>query len=267
MFRTAFHSMRQSAILSRRYASSGRAASFSRVGFAPKAAISVSLLAVAIMYPMNQALNDVKEQVKEQTKELVDDASKQTEVVKEDIKAAVTPDEKKPDDSEKPEEAQAAFNPETGEINWDCPCLGGMAHGPCGEEFKEAFACFVYSETEPKGIDCIKKFEAMRTCFKQHPEHYKEELYEDDEVPSVETEAPSEGTAAVTATVADATSSNNEAKEAAPRPESIPSEGPSHAHSELPSTAPAEGANASDVPSLKETDKKDAGSGEEKLKL
>ncbi|CCE72606.1 Piso0_000193 [Millerozyma farinosa CBS 7064] len=74
----------------------------------------------------------------------------------------------------------AAYNPETGEINWDCPCLGGMAHGPCGEEFKEAFACFVYSETEPKGIDCIKKFENMRTCFKQHPEHYKEELYDDE---------------------------------------------------------------------------------------
>ncbi|OBA20691.1 hypothetical protein METBIDRAFT_32655 [Metschnikowia bicuspidata var. bicuspidata NRRL YB-4993] len=83
----------------------------------------------------------------------------------------------------------AAFNPETGEINWDCPCLGGMADGPCGEEFKAAFACFVYSETEPKGIDCIGKFEAMRTCFRQHPEHYKEELYEDDEpVPSTETE-------------------------------------------------------------------------------
>jgi len=25
---------------------------------------------------------------------------------------------------------QGAFNEETGEINWDCPCLGGMAHGP-----------------------------------------------------------------------------------------------------------------------------------------
>jgi hypothetical protein len=25
---------------------------------------------------------------------------------------------------------EEAFNPETGEINWDCPCLGGMAHGP-----------------------------------------------------------------------------------------------------------------------------------------
>lgn len=90
----------------------------------------------------------------------------------------------KPEQPEQPEqeEGQAAYNPETGEINWDCPCLGGMAHGPCGEEFKEAFSCFVYSETEPKGMDCIKKFEAMRTCFKQHPEHYKEELYEDDEL-------------------------------------------------------------------------------------
>jgi hypothetical protein len=53
---------------------------------------------------------------------------------------------------------QGAFNPETGEINWDCPCLGGMAHGPCGEEFKAAFSCFVYSTEEPKGMDCIDKF-------------------------------------------------------------------------------------------------------------
>lgn len=53
---------------------------------------------------------------------------------------------------------QGAFNPETGEINWDCPCLGGMAHGPCGEEFKAAFSCFVYSDEEPKGMECIDKF-------------------------------------------------------------------------------------------------------------
>lgn len=54
---------------------------------------------------------------------------------------------------------EGAFNPETGEINWDCPCLGGMAHGPCGEEFKTAFSCFVYSTEEPKGMDCIDKFQ------------------------------------------------------------------------------------------------------------
>ena len=53
---------------------------------------------------------------------------------------------------------QGAFNPETGEINWDCPCLGGMAHGPCGEEFKAAFSCFVYSNEEPKGVECIERF-------------------------------------------------------------------------------------------------------------
>jgi intermembrane space import and assembly protein 40 len=53
---------------------------------------------------------------------------------------------------------QGAFNPETGEINWDCPCLGGMADGPCGPEFKAAFSCFVYSSEEPKGMDCIDNF-------------------------------------------------------------------------------------------------------------
>jgi intermembrane space import and assembly protein 40 len=55
-------------------------------------------------------------------------------------------------------DSQGAFNPETGEINWDCPCLGGMAHGPCGEEFRAAFSCFVYSNEEPKGVECIDKF-------------------------------------------------------------------------------------------------------------
>ncbi|KAG1802742.1 uncharacterized protein HD556DRAFT_1332061 [Suillus plorans] len=67
-----------------------------------------------------------------------------------------------------------AYNPVTGEINWDCPCLGGMAHGPCGPEFREAFSCFVYSEQEPKGIDCVEKFKAMQTCFREHPDVYGE---------------------------------------------------------------------------------------------
>jgi intermembrane space import and assembly protein 40 len=64
---------------------------------------------------------------------------------------------------------QGAFNPETGEINWDCPCLGGMATGPCGEQFKAAFSCFVYSEEEPKGMDCIDKFKYANNAAK----HFK----------------------------------------------------------------------------------------------
>ncbi|CAI7595318.1 unnamed protein product [Penicillium palitans] len=106
---------------------------------------------------------------------------------------------------------EAAFNPETGEINWDCPCLGGMAHGPCGEDFKAAFSCFVYSEEEPKGIDCVDKFKAMQDCFRQHPEVYGAELEDDDEPqPQSDAPAPSEAPAITestpTATEVDASS-------------------------------------------------------------
>ncbi|KAF1796049.1 hypothetical protein FB192DRAFT_1293362, partial [Mucor lusitanicus] len=71
-----------------------------------------------------------------------------------------------------------------GEINWDCPCkigLGGMAQGPCGEEFKAAFSCFVYSEAEPKGLDCVEKFKGMQDCFRLHPDVYGDEIDDDDE--------------------------------------------------------------------------------------
>lgn len=88
-----------------------------------------------------------------------------------------------PVESSEQTENQGAFNPETGEINWDCPCLGGMANGPCGEEFKTAFSCFVYSEAEPKGMECIEKFSAMQDCFRKHPDVYSEELQEAEPFP------------------------------------------------------------------------------------
>ncbi|KAI0812351.1 hypothetical protein BC629DRAFT_1731573 [Irpex lacteus] len=74
-----------------------------------------------------------------------------------------------------------AFNPVTGEINWDCPCLGGMAYGPCGLQFREAFSCFVFSEKEPKGIECVEKFKAMQDCFREHPDVYADEIMDDDD--------------------------------------------------------------------------------------
>lgn len=85
------------------------------------------------------------------------------------------------DDLSEEASQQSAFDPETNTINWDCPCLGGMAHGPCGEQFKDAFSCFVFSESDPKGVDCIEKFQAMQDCFRKYPEHYKEELEDDEE--------------------------------------------------------------------------------------
>ncbi|KAF2479499.1 hypothetical protein BDY17DRAFT_304008 [Neohortaea acidophila] len=79
---------------------------------------------------------------------------------------------------------QGAFNEETGEINWDCPCLGGMAHGPCGEQFRAAFSCFVFSKEEPKGVDCIEHFKTMQDCFRQHPDVYGSELEDDEDAAS-----------------------------------------------------------------------------------
>ena len=55
-----------------------------------------------------------------------------------------------------------------------------MAYGPCGEQFRAAFSCFVFSQEEPKGVDCIEHFKTMQNCFREHPEIYGAEL-EDDE--------------------------------------------------------------------------------------
>jgi len=52
-----------------------------------------------------------------------------------------------------------------------------MAHGPCGMQFREAFSCFVFSEQEPKGIDCVEKFKAMQDCFREHPDIYAEGMF------------------------------------------------------------------------------------------
>lgn len=62
-----------------------------------------------------------------------------------------------------------------GDINWNCPCLGGMASGPCGSQFKEAFSCFHYSKEEVKGSECIEHFRNMQECMQRYPELYPQE--------------------------------------------------------------------------------------------
>lgn len=80
-----------------------------------------------------------------------------------------------------------------GEINWNCPCLGGMASGPCGTEFKDAFSCFHYSKEEVKGSDCLEQFRSMQECMQRYPELYPQE---DDKSPS-DTPKDSESTDAL----------------------------------------------------------------------
>ncbi|XP_026318064.1 mitochondrial intermembrane space import and assembly protein 40-B [Hyposmocoma kahamanoa] len=77
-----------------------------------------------------------------------------------------------------------------GSINWGCPCLGGMATGPCGLQFRDAFSCFHYSDAEPKGSDCYEKFSVMQECMSQYPELYGRE--EDEELSNAISESAAE---------------------------------------------------------------------------
>ncbi|CAL8255815.1 unnamed protein product [Arctogadus glacialis] len=78
------------------------------------------------------------------------------------------------DDPNDPYEEQGLILP-NGEVNWNCPCLGGMASGPCGSQFKEAFSCFHYSKEEVKGSECIDNFRAMQECMQRYPELYPQD--------------------------------------------------------------------------------------------
>ena len=82
-----------------------------------------------------------------------------------------------------------------GSINWGCPCLGGMAVGPCAVEFRSAFECFHYSTEETKGADCFDKFNEMQECMKKHPELYEESekvIMEDSQAMAEDDSAPKE---------------------------------------------------------------------------
>lgn len=138
--------------------------------------------------------------------------------------------------------SQGAFNPETGEINWDCPCLGGMAHGPCGPQFREAFSCFVYSEQEPKGVDCVEKFKAMQDCFREHPDVYGEEVDDDEEAPGPNPDSP-DAVKEPEAPVEDKPSSEPEKSSPEPEKPSSEPEKPS-SEPEKPSSEPVSDAPA-----------------------
>lgn len=78
------------------------------------------------------------------------------------------------------DESYEGIETETGEINWDCPCLGKITQPPCGDVFKEAFSCFFYSKSEPKGSECIDLFRKLRDCFDKYPEIYSDDSGDED---------------------------------------------------------------------------------------
>ncbi|CAG9789036.1 unnamed protein product [Diatraea saccharalis] len=91
-----------------------------------------------------------------------------------------------------PEPAPGLIAPD-GSINWGCPCLGGMATGPCGVQFRDAFSCFHYSEADPKGSDCYEKFSVMQECMSHYPDLYGKD--DDSDELAAALDAESEATA------------------------------------------------------------------------
>lgn len=99
-----------------------------------------------------------------------------------------------------------------GDINWNCPCLGGMASGPCGTSFKEAFSCFHYSKEEVKGSDCLEQFRAMQECMQGYPELYPHEDEKETKGKDSETEQPS------TDSATEASANSEPVQDSSPRP-------------------------------------------------
>ncbi|XP_062401925.1 mitochondrial intermembrane space import and assembly protein 40 isoform X2 [Sardina pilchardus] len=122
------------------------------------------------------------------------------------------------DDPNDPYEDHGLILP-NGDINWNCPCLGGMASGPCGQQFKEAFSCFHYSSEEVKGSECVENFRSMQECMQRYPELYPQD---DDSEPPKETDAA----AAPTATDETAPVSDKDSASAGPAESSPTSEEP-----------------------------------------
>ncbi|XP_073324741.1 mitochondrial intermembrane space import and assembly protein 40 [Pagrus major] len=98
------------------------------------------------------------------------------------------------EDPDDPYEEQGLILP-NGDINWNCPCLGGMASGPCGSQFKEAFSCFHYSKEEVKGSECIDNFRNMQECMQRYPELYPQEEDKAESNSGSASGAPTEGSA------------------------------------------------------------------------
>ncbi|XP_041514852.1 mitochondrial intermembrane space import and assembly protein 40-like [Microtus oregoni] len=73
-----------------------------------------------------------------------------------------------------------------GDINWNCPCLGRMASGPCGELFKSVFSCFHYSKEKILGSDCRDQFRTIQECMQKYPDLYPQDEEEDEEAKPVE---------------------------------------------------------------------------------
>lgn len=128
------------------------------------------------------AITDSKESAEERADlEALSNAVQQTSVATSESENSELPENDSPSEPErtltKEEMVEEALN---------CPCIAAMKDGSCGDAFIAAYRCFLESDTEPKGMDCMDQFTGMQGCMAEHPDEYN--LDDDDEDPfSVDT--------------------------------------------------------------------------------
>ncbi|KAL8496156.1 hypothetical protein ACS0TY_020029 [Phlomoides rotata] len=72
----------------------------------------------------------------------------------------------------------------------ECPCIAHLRSGPCGNQFSDAFVCFLKSTAEEKGSDCVNPFVSLQKCIKANPDAFSKDVLEDDEVKKEEKPSP-----------------------------------------------------------------------------
>lgn len=63
----------------------------------------------------------------------------------------------------------------------ECPCIAHLRAGPCGNQFSDAFLCFLKSKAEEKGSDCVSPFVALQSCIKANPNAFSKDVLEEDD--------------------------------------------------------------------------------------
>ncbi|KAG0670900.1 Oxidoreductase [Maudiozyma exigua] len=54
------------------------------------------------------------------------------------------------------------------QIDWDSPSVMKVTNGNCGNEFKDAFQCFLKSKQIERGSDCIDTFNKIQNCLSKY---------------------------------------------------------------------------------------------------
>lgn len=66
-----------------------------------------------------------------------------------------------------------------GTPNFECPCLGNMPHGPCGQLFRKSFSCWAKYKDAPEDdprfyYECQPKFVEWGKCAEQYKKVYND---------------------------------------------------------------------------------------------